>query len=310
MHATTKVGLRHLCHGWRVGSTPVIENPELCDHFGIRYLALKDESANYLGTHKDRKSVAVLAELGNMPAELRPEALCILTAGNGGLSLARIASSYGLPVTAFVGQEISPTLHARLKEACEQVIPIDLERRFWTTKELEELAGKQYGRRVYDVSNGVSSPFEVIVDEIRALGREKFPDVIVLPVGSGELFLGVLQGLKKRRLKTRLLGVTVDKNSAADKLYSRWNPQQNKLDKLLKNQSQFRLLPLASEKHLLDTFAALEAIGSFACEPSSAAAFAALHQIKATLKPDDRVLVINTGTFNEAGQPSFEAGEL
>jgi threonine synthase len=95
-----------------------------------------------------------------------------------------------------------------------------------------------------------------------------------------------------------MFGVTVGQNSAADKLYSKWNPQRNELDTMLLNEPQYNLWRLEDERLLLDTFALLETVGSLACEPSSAAAFAALLQLKTVLKPDERVLVINTGTFN------------
>jgi len=308
MSATEKSIYQRTGDHWCIGRTPVIKKRELSDYFGIKHLAVKDESFNHFGTHKDRRSAAMVADVCNMDPELRPEALCILTAGNGGMSLARIAAAYEIPVTAFVDESnISPQSRTRLEEICERVIPLDLASRFWTAEELEGLASKQRGRRVWDVTNGVTGPFEAIVDEIWASDSEDLPDVIVLPVGSGELFLGVALRLKERQCRTRLFGVTVGQDSAADKLYAKWNPQRNELDTMLLNEPRYNLWRLDDERLLLDTFAVLKAIGGLSCEPSSAAAFAALHQLKTLLRPDEKVVVINTGTFNFSHEEAQKA---
>jgi cysteine synthase len=282
---------------WSIGHTPILEIPELSEHFGLKHLRIKDEGSNYFGTHKDRKSVSVVLEAINRAPHQRPEALCILTAGNAGLSLAKIASFFGLPVTAFVGDRgLSSQLRASLNKICESVIPLDLEGKFWSSDELRFLAGEKDGKRILDSTNGITTPFESIVDEIVSFDEENVPDVIVLPVGSGELFLGVAQGLKKRRLRTRLVGVTVGKESAADKLYSRWNPQAGELLSLLHEESHHSFSPLTNEQMLADTLKLLKNVSAFSCEASSAAAFAALNQLKPG--QHERVLVVNTGTID------------
>lgn len=281
---------------WRIGNTPILEIKELSEYFGLEHLTIKDEGSNYFGTHKDRKSAAVVLDAVRAVPNKRPEALCILTAGNAGLSLAKIASHFGLPVTAFVGDKgLSSQLQTSLNEICESVIALDLEGKRWSSRELRSLAGEKEGRRIHDSTNGVTSPFESIVEEILKHDPSTFPDVIVLPVGSGELFLGVAQGLKRHRLKARLVGVTVGKESAADKLYSRWNPQAGQLMATIKKESHDRW-ELKDEAVLADTLKHLTKVNAFSCEASSAAAFAVLHQLKR--KRRERILVVNTGTFN------------
>lgn len=285
-------------HTSKIGRTPVLSVSEISDYFGIQQLVIKDESANRFGTHKDRKSLHVVLEAINTAPHVRPEGLCLLTAGNAGLSLATIASSYGLGITSFIGcDSIAPDLRGRLETACETVIPLDLEGRFWSSEELCRLAGAGQGRRVHDVTNGIIKPFEEIVNEICESGPEHLPDVIVLPVGGGELFLGMAQGLKNRGLKTRLIGVTVCKDSAADKLYSKWNPCADRIAALTSHGFPHVLKCLDDEQLLLDTFKWLKTSTTLECEPSSAAAFAMLHKIRNSLKPREKVMVINTGTF-------------
>jgi cysteine synthase len=220
-----------------------------------------------------------------------------LTAGNAGLSLARIGAFYGVPAIAFVGTTSGASpLHNDLESVCEQVIPLDIEERFWPSDELCLLAGAGHGRRVRDVTNGISKPFENIVHEICEQKPAELPDTIVLPVGGGELFLGVAEGLKRRELQTRLIGVTVGRDSLADKLYSKWNPYSGHIEALTNLSSNHCLYRLGDEALLLDTFNWLRFQG-IQCEPSSAASFAALHDLASKFRRDEKVMVINTGTF-------------
>jgi cysteine synthase len=284
-----------------VGHTPLFSLPELSEYFGIRHLWIKDENANLFGTHKDRKSLSVVRKSINLAPHLRPQALCILTAGSAGLSLAGIGRTLfpDLPVIAFISQESNFTvLEPRLESVCERVVRLDLESHQWNSKELRAFAGAGSGRRVWDVTNGVIDPYSAIVDELCLLKPCDRPDIIVLPVGCGELFLGVERGLNRNRLKSRLVGVTIAEPSLADKLYARWRPHGNHVAQLTCHGSPHQLLSLNDEELLLDTFTWLKTHNFVVCEPSSAAAFAALFKIKSELKPDDQVVVINTGTFS------------
>jgi threonine synthase len=287
-------------HALCVGHTPVFSLPELSNYFGIKNLWVKDESANPLGTHKDRKSLTVVRKAMRLAASSRPEAFCILTAGNAGLSLARFASSSSIPVIAFIGEEnTSSLLKTELESACERVVRLDLNGHEWNSQELCDIAGATLGRRVLDVTNGVIEPYSAIVSEICLLHPERQPDVIVMPVGCGELFLGVELGLKRHGLKARLVGVTTPEHSMADKLYARWRPHGNHVTELTLNGSPHRLFNLSDESLLLDTYDWLRLTNLVKCEPSSAAAFTALFEVRTQLKPDEKVMVINTGTFSE-----------
>jgi len=292
---TLTLPARDLC----VGRTPVFSLPELSDYFGIKHLWVKDESANPFGTHKDRKSLSVVAEAMSLAPHLRPQVFSILTAGNAGLSLARFASASAIAVIAFITEgDISPFLKSELESLCERVVRLDLNSHEWKSIELCEIAGANQGRRVFDVTNGVIDPYSAIVREICQLEPVRRPDVIVLPVGCGELFLGIERGLQRFGLKARLVGVTSREFSIADKLYARWRPHGNHVTQLTLNGSPHHLLNLHDESLLLDTYNWLRLGGQINCEPSSAAAFTALFKIKADLRTDEKVLVINTGTFS------------
>jgi cysteine synthase len=280
-----------------VGQTPVFSLPELSDYFGIKHLWIKDESANPFGTHKDRKSLTVVRRALRLAPHLQPQAFCILTAGNAGLSLVRFASASAIPVIAFIGEE-NTGLEPNLATACERVVHLDVHGHEWHSTELSDIAGASHGRRVLDVTNGVIDPYSDIVTEISLLEPERHPDVIVLPVGCGELFLGIERGLKRHNLKARLVGVTTRERSIADKLYARWRPHGNHVAELTLNGSPHHLLNLNDESLLLETYYRLRLTNQLKCEPSSAAAFTALFKIKNKLKTEEKVMVINTGTFS------------
>lgn len=271
-----------------VGNTPVLEIEELSDFFNLKSLLVKDESFNPFGTHKDRKSHYVVQTA--IRESIRPEALCILTAGNAGLSLAAFAAGESLPVTAVIDAS-NTTARSSLEQVCEQVHQVDLMRKRWSRKELQTMAGAACGRRVRDVTNLIV-PYHSLAMEI-ILYR---PDVIVVPVGGGELFLGLVAGLRDAGLKTRLIGVTVRRStSSADKLYALWTPHRDRINKLTLPSSRHSLYYMDDESTLSETCRKVRQ--HLRCEPSSATAFDALRHI--SLRADERVLVINTGTFKQ-----------
>jgi 1-aminocyclopropane-1-carboxylate deaminase/D-cysteine desulfhydrase-like pyridoxal-dependent ACC family enzyme len=56
-----------------------------------------------------------------------------------------------------------------------------------------------------DVIHNWEKRYIKIIEEI----KDKKPDFIVVPVGSGETFCGLYEGIKKFKLKTKLIGIGV-----------------------------------------------------------------------------------------------------
>lgn len=281
----------------RVGHTPLVEFPELSDYFGLKHLTIKDESRNPFGTHKDRKSFYAVSNARRLCGGVLPDALCILTSGNAGLSLAAFAAGAGLPVTAVTGS-LAPPLRRLLESACREVLEVDLNERRWSSRRLQALAGEREGRVVLDVTN-CAEPYLQLLDEIVGDAGATPPDVILLPVGGGELFIGLAARIRELGLRIRLIGVTVaDSRTRADKLYASWTPHRAHIRKLTGTSSPHRLLRLGDEASLMETFGAVRP--HLRCEPSSAAAFEGLRQ--AALQENDRVTVVNTGTFSQQAE--------
>lgn len=266
------------------GNTSVRNMPALAKHFGMQRLLVKDESENPFGTQKDRKSACVVAEAKATGAA----ALCILTAGNAGLSLASTAARSGLPVVAIVSQHL-PDVTLLLKKVCCDVVAIDLQKKRWTARDLRAAAGERAGYPIIDATNRIY-PYKQVGIEI----AKDPPDHLVVPVGGGELFLGIASSFRRAGIKTQLWGVTImGKHSIADKLYAPWTPYMRRIIRLTSPPFPHRLIELTSDVPIEAAYA--EVRKHLTCEASSAAAFAALAHVEA--KAGENVMVVNTGRF-------------
>lgn len=271
----------------RSGNTPLWESKKIARHFGLESLWIKDESFNPFGTHKDRKSEYVVQRLLAQPPAERPKALCIFTSGNAGVSLARFANAIGVAVVCLVDEtHISDSSLKGIEEVAAAIVPIAASERRWTSEELQDVASAAYGGRVLDVTN-CREAYGSIADEM----MEHAPDTIVVPVGSGELFMGIRDRLVQLGSRIKLIGITVtQRNSIADKLYASWTPYRAELLDIC-SAGLHELYRTDENRRLAETCRFVSRY--LLCEPSSATAFDALSQL--TFQSRERLVVINTG---------------
>jgi threonine synthase len=284
---------------FRVGNTRVIQIPELLEMFDLPNLLIKDESMNPFGTFKDRRNKLVMIKA----LKENIKYLAIITSGNAGYSLARMAQGTNIKVICIVDKHISSYVKEQLKKYSE-VIEVDLLQNIFRARaenfqseELINFVEKKMGvKDVVDVTNGYHEAFHDIIKEIKAYK----PDFIVAPVGSGEAFVGLYEGLKKyKMMKTRLIGVGVHsisngvlelrkEPSIADKLFTPYTPYKDRIERILQ---EGHLYVHVSDDEILEAF---DKVGKMvSCEPSSAAVFAALPKL--TLDRKSKVIVINSG---------------
>ncbi len=266
---------------FRSGETPLIKNDALCHEFGVRELYVKDESKNPFGTWKDRRSELILKKAKSEFVDK----LCLITSGNAGFSLAGFTQNSGTKIVSIVDLNLPPSIKESLKNVCHKVIEIDLSKKILKPEEVIALARENEREVVWDVTNGYHNAFESVVDEIAV---EK-PDYLVCPVGSGEAYVGLFDGLVRMNLKTTLIGVTAKENpSFADKLHTPWTPYANKIRSIL--DAGHKLIEL-NEDEIKVAFDQVK--GLVECEPSSAVVFGITSQIK--LKNDDKIILVNSG---------------
>ena len=165
------------------------------------------------------------------------------------------------------------------------MVEMDLSKKILKPEEVIALARENDREVIWDVTNGYPEAYEPIIRELR---NRKF-DYIVCPVGSGEAFVGLYDGLKKNKIKATLVGVGVSSSpSFADKLSTPWTPYKSRIAKIL--ESKHRLIKL-SELEVHKLFEKYK--HRFRSEPSSTVVWAALEKLN--IGPDKKIILVNSG---------------
>src|SRR3989344_2084744 len=238
----------------RVGKTRLIKTKL----FGYN-LYIKDESRNPFGTYKDRRSELIIKKA----RKNKIKKLVIISSGNACYSLARFTKGSKIQLVCIVD--------IKIKKKIKKIINLARERR---------------DERILNVSTGFH---QTGMDIIKELKNEK-PDYVIVPIGSGETFVGLYYGIKKYGLKTILIGVGVKNKikSFADKLHTIHTPYQNEIKKIVKKGNKLILLNEKEVREAYDKFKKM-----VKCEPSSAVVLGAFKKIK--FKKEDKIIVINSG---------------
>ncbi len=264
----------------KAGNTPLVQIECFEGIERDMRVRVKDESANPLHTHKDRRSALIVQKA----LEQGADTLAIITAGNAGYSLARFAEGTGLRIVTMIDRKLRPSIRAMLESASAEIKEADLSEREFASTEIVQAARQSARERIWDVSNGFEEAYEGILHEIAA----NAPQIIIAPVGSGELLLGLHRGIQRHGLHTRLLGVGVSSsNSKADKLYATYLPAKAKIEALLREGHNFVQLTEDEVEWSIQHVPT-----GIAAEPSAAVIFSALRKVKSDV---DDVVVINTG---------------
>lgn len=266
------------------GNTPLLENKNIEDTFNISKVYIKDESKNPFGTIKDRRSYDILQEA----IRLKVDKLVLITSGNNGYSLSQFANGSPIKVVCVVDKSLNQEVKTKLRKYVYQVLELNLEHKILRPEETIAFSREKEDEVIWDVTNGYEESYNDIVNEIAE--KIPYPDYIVVPLGSGGVFLGVVQGLERKGAKTKVIGIgTQNTNrSFADKLSTPWTPYSRALEHYEKiGHNIYRL----TEQEIKETYNKYKNIIS--CEPSASIVFAALE--KHRFKPTDTIVFINSG---------------
>lgn len=206
-----------------IGNTPLIRLNELGGKPLEAEVLIKDESANPTGTHKDRKSAFLIKRA----LEEGIDTLAILTAGNAGYSLATLAQGTGIEVVTIVSNSIRPKIKQSLSNAGATIEEVDFSVPL-TSEDISNLARTSLHQNIWDVTNEGHEAYQEIYHEIAGENA----DLILCPVGSGELYLGLIEGLQiSKNTHARVMGLFPRKtsDSKADKLCSDFLPLENEI---------------------------------------------------------------------------------
>lgn len=265
-----------------IGHTPLIPMKSLDKRFSVPKVYIKDESTNPTGTAKDRRNQFIISEA----ERLKVDKLALITSGNNGYSLGVLAKTIDLPIVCIVDRELPDEIKKRLESVAYQVIEVNLQHKILRPEEVISFAREREDEVIWDVTNGYEESYRNIVGELLDIK----PDYIVVPVGSGEIFVGVVEGVQHYNLSTRVIGIGVQNTlrSFADKLHTPWTPYFRALEALQeRGHSIYRL----SEEEVKKTFKEFKNIVK--CEPSSAVVFSVF--IKKSFDINDTIVLINSG---------------
>lgn len=267
----------------KVGDTPLIEASSIASQYKIKGAFIKDESKNTSGTIKDRRNVYIVQEANR----LKVDKLVLITSGSNGYSLAQFAKPAGIKVVCIISRDLAPEIKHLLKQNAYQVIELNLEHKILRPEEIIAFAREKEDEVIWEVTNSYEENYGAIVKEVL---RKTSPSHIVVPLGSGGIFLGIAQAIERYSPTTRVIGIGVQNTirSFADKLSTPWTPYAKALDHYQKlGHPIYRL----TEEEVKKTYQLFKNLVD--CEPSSAVVFAALEKHK--FGPDDTVVFINSG---------------
>lgn len=241
-----------------------------------------DESIQPSGTWKDRKARFVVAKA----VKDHVDKLCLITSGNAGYSLAKIANPKKIKVVCIVDKDLDSKVIDRLKKVCHKVIPLDLGKKILNPEDVIALSRESDKEVIWDVTNGYAEAYSDMPDSF----KKKKVDYWIVPVGSGEAFVGIYEGLLKNKSKATLVGVGVKSlHSFADKLSTPYTPYAQHIKRIVKAGNKLILL---NEKEVMDTYEDYKE--ALQVEPSATVVWAALPKLK--LKDEDVVVVVNSGS--------------
>jgi len=270
---------------YKSGNTPLIKIEKLRKKFGFPNLFIKDESKNPFGTFKDRRSEFIIKK----GVEHRIDKFVIITSGNAGYSLGKFAEGTNIKIVNVIDKNLKNSIKNKLKEVSYKVIEIDLSKKIWAPEKIIAMARENEREVIWDATDVIHNwekGYIKIIEEI----KDKKPDFIVVPVGSGETFCGLYEGIKKFKLKTKLIGIGVKNkwHSFADKLYTPWTPYERKMKAI---QREGHKIIRLNEKEVKQMWKEFKNV--IDCEPSAAVVFSVFSKLK--FKKGDKIILINSG---------------
>jgi len=309
------------------GWTPVFSVNRLAEQLGLRNLWVKDESRNPSASFKDRASSVVIARAREIGAEV----IVTASTGNAGAALAGMAAAIGQKAVIFAPRTAPPAKIAQLLIYGAKVLLINgsYDDAFDLTIQASHEFGwycRNTGYNPFTAEGKKTAALEIWEwwENLNAYNHEPLRNInlsIFIPVGDGNIISGVHKGFKDLKaiglldILPRIFGVQSEGSAAVANAFFGSTEKIIPVSAKTIADSISVDLPrdgvravraatqtggafiIVSDADILAAIAELGRVGIFA-EPAGAAAFAGL--VKAVqngqIKPDDAVLVLNTGS--------------
>ena len=307
---------------YAAGWTPTFELPTLAAKLGLNNLWLKDESSNPTGSFKDRASAILVARAREIGAEV----IVTASTGNAGAALAGMCAAVGHKAVIFAPKTAPIAKITQLLIFGAQVMLVD--GNYDDAVELAVKAANEFGwycrntgYNPFTVEGKKTAGFEIWEWARKALPEHSKPLTVFVSVGDGNIISGVHKGFKDLvRLgwmtqMPRIIGVQAEGSAAIANAYNDQTENITAVSATTMADSisvdmpsdGIRALRAATEtggryvivqdEQIYAAIAELGKVGVFA-EPAGATAYAGLVEAisKGIVRPDDPVLVLNTGS--------------
>jgi cysteine synthase len=250
---------------------------------------IKDESANPFGTIKDRRNEYIIKEAQRLGADK----LTLITSGNNGYSLSMLARGTGIKVTCIVDKEVGEAIFQKLSKIAYQVIKVNLREKIMRPEEIIAFARERDDEVIWDVTNGYEDTYGMVVHEI--LAQVPKTTHIVVPLGSGGIFVGIAEQIQKSHPGIKVIGIApkTSHHSFADKLSTPWTPYTKAIETY---ERHGHVTIHLSESEIRKGYLDFRNVCN--CEPSASVVFLAPQFIE--FKKGDVVIFVNSGNSDHA----------
>jgi threonine synthase len=310
-------GAQRLLAGFRPGWTPLTRAGRLAGSLGIAELWVKDEGVNPSGSLKDRASAVALAAA----IDLGQRVVATASSGNAGTALAAAAHVAGIACVIFVPSRVPGKRVLQLGAQGAHVVIVDGD--YEAAVRLSVAACDMFGWycRTTAINPYTGQGKKTVALEIAEQLGWRAPDVVVVPVGDGNILVGVYQGFRDaRRLgwidrMPQLVGVQA---AGAPALYQAWRSGASRVKPVAANtiadgiavsapldgdralaalRDTCGLAVTVTDAEIADAVTVLAKLDDVITEPASAAGLAGLRKLarEGAIGSRESVVVVNTG---------------
>jgi threonine synthase len=304
------------------GGTPVYSPNQLKRELNLKNLWIKDEGKNPTASFKDRASAVVIARA----KEIGSNVVVTASTGNAGAALAGLAASVEQRAIIFAPKTAPPAKIAQLLIYQAEVILVD--GNYDSAFDLSVDAANEFGwycrntgYNPFTIEGKKTAAFEIWEEIIVKKAMDNQPLSIFVSVGDGNIISGIHKGFKDLISlgwldhMPRIFGVQSEGSAAIANAFHRKSEEiiPVKADTIADSisvdlprdgiravraasQTKGSYL-LVSDQQILKAISELGKVGIFS-EPAGATAYAGLVNAiqSGMIKPEDPVLVINTGS--------------
>jgi len=295
-----------------VGNTPLVQAKNIQSEIGFKNLYLKSDGTNPTGSYKDRASFLVSA----FAKKFGLHEIVLASTGNAASSMAGIAAAAGQKAFIFMPSSAPKAKLVQCLQYGATLIPIqgDYDKAFDLSLKFSEQTGFLNRNTAYNpmtIEGKKTSSFELV-------SKLKNIDYVFLPAGDGVVLSGVIKGfldLQFIGLIKKLPKIIAVQAEGSRFLFDAFH--FNKLDLQYKADTVADSISvnvarngycavadlkavngdivLVSDDEILSAQKMLSQKTGLFCEPSSAASFAGLLNLKETISKDATIVCLLTG---------------